>query len=57
MPSPLDTSLSKGYLRLATLLEKISRREHYYSEIIKTIIDLVNAMPLDLLFITYDYES
>ncbi len=57
MPPPLDTSSSEGCLRLATLREMISRREYYYSEIIKTIIDLVNAILLDLLFITYNYES
>jgi len=57
MPPPLDTSLSKGYLRLDTLREKISRYEYYRFEIIKTIIDLVNAIPLYLLFVTYDYES
>lgn len=57
VPSPLDASSSAGYLRLAALREKISRREHYRSEIIKKIIDLLNAMPLNLLFVTYNHES
>ena len=57
MPSSLDTSSSEGHLRLATLREKISRREYYRFEIIKIIIELVNTLPLDLLVITYDYES
>ncbi len=57
VPSPLDASTSEGCLRLATLREKISRREHCRSEIIKKIIDLLNAMPLGLPFVTYDYDS
>ncbi|KAL2038392.1 hypothetical protein N7G274_008731 [Stereocaulon virgatum] len=57
MPSPQDTGSSEGCLRLAALREKISRREHFRSEIIKTIVELANAMPLDLPFVTYDHES
>ena len=57
MPPPLDAGSSEGCLRLAALREKISRREHCRSEIIKTIVDLASAMPLDLPFMTYDHES
>jgi len=57
VPFPLDAGSSEGCLRLAALREKISRREYCRSEIIKNIIDLLNAMPLDLLFVTYDYDS
>ena len=57
VPSPLDAGSSKGCLRLAALREKISRREHYRSEIIKMIVELANAVPLDLPFVTYDHEN
>lgn len=57
VPSALDAGSSEGCLRLAALREKISRREHCRSEIIKMIVDLANAMPLDLPFVTYDHES
>jgi len=57
VPSPLNAGSSEGCLRLAALLEKISRREHCHSEITKTIVDLANAMSLDLPFMTYDHES
>ena len=57
VPFPLDAGSSEGCLRLAALREKISRREHCRSEIIKNIIDLSNAMPLDLPFVTYDHDS
>ena len=57
VPSHLDATLNKSYLRLATLREKISRREYYRFEIIKIIIKLVNTILLDILFVTYDYES
>ncbi len=57
VPSPLDAGSSEGCLRLAGLREKISRREHCRSEIIKMIVELANAMPLDLPFVTYHHES
>ena len=57
VPSPLDASSREDCLRLAALWEKISRREHYRSEIVKMIVELANAMPLDLPFVTYDHES
>lgn len=57
MPSPLDAGSSEGCLRLAALREKISRREHCRSEIIKIIVELANTLPLDLPFVTYDHES
>lgn len=56
-PPPLDAGSSEGCLRLTALREKISRREHCRSEITKTIVDLANAMSLDLPFMTYDHES
>lgn len=57
VPSPLDTSSSEGYLQLAAMQEKISRSENYRSNIIKKTVELVSTMPLDLLFMTYDYEN
>lgn len=57
VPSPLDASSSEGCLRLTASLEKISRRKHCHFEITKTIVDLANAMSLDLSFMTYDHES
>ena len=57
MPSPLDAGSSEGCLQLAALREKISRREHCRSEIIKMIVELANTLPLDLPFVTYDHES
>ena len=57
VPSPLDAASNKGCLRLAALQEKISRREHCRSEIIKMIVELANTMPLDLPFVIYDHES
>ena len=62
VPSPLDAGSSESCLRLAALRVKISRREHCRSEIIKMIIELsnalpLNALPLDLLFVTYDHEN
>lgn len=42
---------------LVVLREKISRRKHCRSEIVKMMVELANAMPLDLPFVTYDYES
>ena len=55
--SPLDAGSSEDCLRLAAVLERLSRREHCRSEIIKIIVELANAMPLDLPFVTYDHES
>jgi len=57
VPSPLDAGSSEGCLRLVAATGEISRREHCRSEIIKKIIDLSNAMPLDLPFVTYDQDS
>ena len=57
IPSPLDAGSSEHCLRLAALREKISRREHCRSEIIKMIVELANTLPLDLPFVTYDHES
>ena len=57
VPSTLDADSIEDCLRLAALREKISRREHCHSEIIKMIVELANAMPLDLPFVTYDHES
>ena len=57
VPSPLDAGSSEGCLRLAALREEISRREHCRSEIIKMIVDLASAMPLDLPFVTYEQDS
>ena len=57
VPSTLDAGSIKDCLRLAALREKISRREHCHSEIIIMIVELANAMSLDLPFVTYDHES
>lgn len=57
MPSPLDADSNEGCLRLAALREKISRREHCRSEIIRMIVELANTLPLDLPFVTYNHES
>lgn len=57
MPSRLDADSSEGCLRLAALREKISRREHCRSEIIRMIVELANTLPLDLSFVTYSHES
>lgn len=46
VPSLLNAGSSEGCLWLTTLREKISRREHCRSEIIKMIVELVNVMPL-----------
>ena len=54
---PLDAVSNEGCLRLAALREKISRREHCHFKVIKMIIGLANAMPLDIPFVTYDHES
>ncbi len=57
VPSPLNASSNKGCLRLTAFWEKISRREHCRSKIIKKIIDLSNAMSLNLSFVTYNYDN
>lgn len=57
MPSPLDADSSEGCLWLAALREKISRREHCRSEIIRMIVELANTLPLDLPFVTYSHEK
>ena len=57
VPSPLNADLSEGCLRLTAMREKISRSEHCRSNIIKKIVELASAMPLDLPFVTYDHEN
>ena len=54
---PPEASSTPGCLRLAVLRENISRCEHYPSNIIKKIVKLADAMPLDLPFVIYDRES
>ena len=53
----LEASSTQDCLRLATLREKISRRERCRSIIIKKVIELANSKPLDFPFVTYDQES
>ena len=54
---PLESGSSQDCLGLAALREKISRREHCRSSIIKKIVELADSMPLDLPFVTYDHGS
>ena len=57
VPSPFDGGSIEDCLRLGALREKITRRIHCRSGIIKMIVELANAMPLDLPFVTYDHEN
>lgn len=57
MPSPLNIDSNEDCLRLIELRKKISRREHCRFKIIKMIVELTNAMSLDLSFVTYYHKS
>lgn len=55
--APLEPGTTQECLRLPTLHERISRREHCRSKIIKNIVELANFKPLDLTFVTYDQKN
>ncbi len=47
----------KDCLRLVALFEIMSRRERCRVKIIRSIVGLINAVPSDASFTTYDHES
>ncbi len=57
VPFFLDPCLDKDCLQLVALFEIMLRRERYCVKIIRSIVKLINAMLLDTLFTTYNYES